>query len=184
MLILLPPSEKKSANSGPAISVYTGVLYKAIDWTSLEEPAQARGAGTIAIISAKYGALRPLDPISPYKAKINTAELRDSVTKTLAAIDTPLIIDARSSTYKGVWTPPHGKSVDIKIFTHVDGAKKIITHMSKKTRGEVTRLLLLSKTIPTSPQELADIVSAQFDCELFSPTRTTAWRLEVATLTV
>jgi hypothetical protein len=51
--------------------------------------------------------------------------------------------------------------------------------MSKKTRGEVTRLLLLSKTIPTNPQELAEIVSTEFECALFEAKANEPWVLEV-----
>lgn len=51
--------------------------------------------------------------------------------------------------------------------------------MSKKTRGEVTRMLLLSKTIPTNPQELAEIVSTNFECELFESKGKEPWVLEV-----
>jgi len=61
VLILLPPSEKKRETSKPtpAIAVYTGVLYQALDWGSLSAAAQKRGEASIAIISAKYGAIAP-----------------------------------------------------------------------------------------------------------------------------
>jgi len=179
VLILLPPSEKKAAVAGPAISVYRGVLYSALGWATLSTAAQARGANSIAIISAKYGVLKPLDEIAPYKEKINTNAIREAVSTTLAAISSELIIDCRSSTYKGVWTPPNDKNVEIKVFTKVDGVKKVITHMSKKTRGEVTRLLLLSKKSPTNPQELQVMISQEFECELFDSTKNTPWVLEV-----
>ena len=57
MLILLPPSEKKSqtARPTPAIEVYTGVLYQALDWSSLTPAARKRGQSAVRIISAKYG---------------------------------------------------------------------------------------------------------------------------------
>ena len=179
VLILLPPSEKKAAAPGPAISVYTGVLYSALGWATLSSAAQTRGENSIAIISAKYGVLKPLDEIAPYKEKINTGAMRDSVSTTLAALSSELIIDCRSSTYKGVWTPPYDKNVEIKVFTKVDEAKKVITHMSKKTRGEVTRLLLQNQKTPTNPRELQAIVSQQFECELFQFTKDTSWVLEV-----
>ena len=51
--------------------------------------------------------------------------------------------------------------------------------MSKKTRGEVTRLLLLSKLVPTNPQELAEIISTEFECELFEAKANESWVLEV-----
>ena len=59
MLILLPTSEKKAEEAGPAIEVYTGVLYKALGWSTLSTFAQGRAQESLAIISAKYGVLRP-----------------------------------------------------------------------------------------------------------------------------
>jgi hypothetical protein len=182
VLILLPPSEKKSTELGAAIDAYTGVLYKAIDWQSLNKSSQSRGQKSIAIISAKYGVLKPLDEIEPYKQKINIAAMRGEITRLLESIETELIIDCRSSTYKGVWTPPLNKTVEIRVFKQVDGVKKVITHMSKKTRGEVTRLLLQSKIIPTNPQELHTVISAVYHCELITPTEISPWVLEVGIL--
>ena len=179
MLILLPPSEKKAAEPGPAITVYTGVLYQGLGWATLGESGQGRAQKSIAIISAKYGSLTCLDPIEPYKEKIDVAQMRTPITKALDAIEADLIIDCRSSTYQSVWTPPAEKCVEIKVFSKVDGVKKVITHMSKKTRGEVTRLLLLSKVVATNPQELAEIVSTNFECELFESNGKLPWVLEV-----
>jgi cytoplasmic iron level regulating protein YaaA (DUF328/UPF0246 family) len=179
MLILLPPSEKKAAEPGPAITVYTGVLYQGLGWATLTKAAQNRAQKSIAIISAKYGSLKCLDPIEPYKEKIDAALMRAPITKALDAIETELVIDCRSSTYQSVWTPPADKCVEIKVFSKVDGVKKIITHMSKKTRGEVTRMLLLSQVVPTNPQELAEIVSTNFECELFESNGKEPWVLEV-----
>jgi cytoplasmic iron level regulating protein YaaA (DUF328/UPF0246 family) len=179
VLILLPPSEKKSTEPGAAIDVYTGVLYKALGWQSLNKSSQSRGQRSIAIISAKYGVLKPLDEIEPYKQKIDNAAMRAQVTETLSARKATLIIDCRSSTYKGVWTPPHNKTVEIRVFTQVDGVKKVITHMSKKTRGDVVRILLEIKKIPTSPAELCAILSTQFKCELIPDTKSSPWSLEV-----
>lgn len=179
MLILLPPSEKKGKEPGPAIIVYTGVLYQGLGWATLTKAAQTRAQKSIAIISAKYGSLKCLDPIEPYKEKIDAAQMRTPITKALDAIEADLVIDCRSSTYQSVWTPPAEKCVEIKVFSKVDGVKKVITHMSKKTRGEVTRMLLLSKTVPTNPQELAEIVSTAFDCELFEAKANEPWVLEV-----
>ena len=145
MLILLPPSEKKARQPGAAIDVYTGVLYKALDWQNLNKSSQLRGQKSIAIISAKYGLLKPLDKIEPYKQKINTAAMREEITRFLEGVETELIVDARSSTYKGVWNPPRHKTVEIRVFTQAAGVKKVITHMSKKTRGEVNQSLLIPK---------------------------------------
>ena len=179
MLILLPPSEKKSASPGPAIQVYTGVLYAALGWDRLTKAQQRVGAQSIAIISAKYGVVRPMDLIEPYKEKIKNKKMAAQVAQALDGAESELIIDCRSSTYQGVWQSPTAITVEIKVFTRVEGVKKVITHMSKKTRGEVTHELLKATQIPKTPQELQTIVEQKFECELIKGTKREPWVLEV-----
>lgn len=179
MLILLPPSEKKSELAGPAIGVYTGVLYAALGWEGLTKAQQAKGSKSIAIISAKYGVLRPLDQIEPYKEKIKNKKMAPIVAKELDGAESELIIDCRSSTYQRVWQSPVAITVEIKVFTKVDGVKKVITHMSKKTRGEVTRTILTSNSIPETPGQLESIISEKFECELIQGSKKHPWILEV-----
>ncbi len=179
VLILLPPSEKKSADPGAAIQVYTGVLYAALGWNTLSKSQQKLGQSSIVIISAKYGALRPLDLIEPYKEKIDNKEMAPKVAAVLNQNTAELIIDCRSSTYQTVWQSPIEKTVEIKVFTTVEGHKKVITHMSKKSRGEVTRYLLQSTVVPQTPQQLHSIVSQAFTCNLIEATSKEPWVLEV-----
>jgi cytoplasmic iron level regulating protein YaaA (DUF328/UPF0246 family) len=179
VLILLPPSEKKAAALAPAIELYTGVLYAALGWNTLTKAQQKLAQSSIVIISAKYGALRPLDPIEPYKEKIVNKEMAPKVATVLDGLTPSLIIDCRSSTYQTVWQSPIEKTVEIKIFTTVDGEKKVITHMSKKTRGEVTRHLLHAEEEIINPQQLHKFVSKAFTCELIEATAKEPWVLEV-----
>ena len=101
------------------------------------------------------------------------------VADVLDEAETELIIDCRSSTYQTVWQSPVAITVEIKVFTKVDGEKKVITHMSKKTRGEVTHHILKSTKIPSNPIELEAIVSQQFECELVDGSKKKPWVLEV-----
>lgn len=179
MLILLPPSEKKSTTPGSAIDVYTGVLYMALGWKTLSKAHQKAGQESIVIISAKYAALRPLDSIEPYKEKIVNKEMAPRVAAILDTVETDLIVDCRSSTYQTVWQSPVAITVEIKVFTKVDGVKKVITHMSKKTRGEVVRHLLESSSEPKNPQDLQVIISQKFECELIEGSKKKPWVLEV-----
>ena len=179
VLILLPPSEKKSELPGPAIEVYTGVLYAALRWSTLTKAQQKLGQSCLAIISAKYGVVRPLDPIEPYKEKIKNKKMAAQVADVLDDAETELIIDCRSSTYQTVWQSPVAITVEIKVFTKIDGEKKVITHMSKKTRGEVTHHILKSTKVPSNPVELKAIVSQQFECELLEGDKKNPWVLEV-----
>lgn len=181
MLILLPPSEKKLETSAPtdAMSVYTGVLYQALDWKSLSPAARKRAEGYVAIISAKYGVVRPFSKIESYKAKINNKAIAEQVAAVLDPIKTPLIVDCRSSTYKTVWKAPVDITVEIRISTVVDGVRTVVTHMSKKTRGEITRWLLQSRSVPKTPEDLYAIVSEKYPCALTPSDGIEPWVLEV-----
>ncbi len=179
MLILLPPSEKKAEFQGPAISVYTGVLYQGLGWASLTKAAKSRGAKSITIISAKYGAISPTTTIRPYKEKIDNRKMGPLVSEKLDQHKAELIIDCRSSTYQVAWRSPIEKTVEIKVYTKVGSVKKTITHMSKKTRGEVVRAVLLSQVAPKNPEQLKQIISESFNCNLIRSGQNTPWILEV-----
>jgi cytoplasmic iron level regulating protein YaaA (DUF328/UPF0246 family) len=182
MLILLPPSEGKNQTPQgpqPAIAVYSGVLYKALDYPTLSPSAKARCEKLVVIISAKYGALSPSDPIEFYKEKFNSAAMRPNVEKKLAGYKQDLIVDCRSSTYQAVWSAPADVTVAIRASTVVDGERKVITHMSKKTRGEVTRALLVSRSIPKTVEDIYAIISEKFPCALTPPQDGDPWVLEV-----
>ena len=181
VLILLPPSEKKNATSKPtpAINVYTGVLYQALDWASLTAAAKKRGASAVVIISAKYGAVRPDQLIESYKEKIDNGAMRAPVSAVLDPIKTPLIVDCRSSTYKTVWHSPVEKTVEVRVSTVVNGVRTVVTHMSKKTRGEITRWLLQSRSLPKTPEDLYAIVSEKYPCALTPSDGVAPWILEV-----
>jgi cytoplasmic iron level regulating protein YaaA (DUF328/UPF0246 family) len=181
LLILLPPSEKKLETKSPtaAINVYVGVLYQALGWSNLSTAAKKRGEKSIKIISAKYGAIEPMSKIETYKEKIDNKKIASQVSAVLDSVRTDLIVDCRSSTYKSVWHAPIDITVEIHVSTVVDGVRKVVTHMSKKTRGEIAKLLLQSRSIPNSPEDLYAIVSEKYPCALTPPINGEPWILEV-----
>lgn len=151
----------------PAHEIYTGVLYQSLDWESLSVAAKKRGSESVLIISALMGAVRIDDCIPSYKLKMKSAMWKDQLSELCNALNHNLIIDCRSSTYSGVWNPPHEKTVAVRVFQIKDGKKSVITHMSKKFRGELTRYLL-QKREAKNMTELVELVSNQFDCD-FTP---------------
>ncbi len=161
------------------MAVYNGVLYKALDYPSLSASAKARCEKSVVIISAKYGALSPSDRIEFYKEKIDSAAIRPIVEEKLAGYKQDLIVDCRSSTYQAVWSAPEDVTVAIRASTVVNGERKVITHMSKRTRGEVTRALLVTRSIPKTPEDIYAIISEKFPCALTPPTDGHPWVLEV-----
>lgn len=181
MIILLPPSEKKVETNRPtpAISVYTGVLYQALEWSSLSPAAKKRGEAALVIISARYGAIKVTERIESYKEKIDNKAMAPQVAEVLDPIKADLIVDCRSSTYKTVWKAPAEITVEIKVSTVVDGVRTVITHMSKKTRGEITRWLLQSRSTPKTPEDLYAIVSEKYPCALTPSDGVNPWILEV-----
>ena len=181
MLILLPPSERKAPTEKPtqAMSVYAGVLYQALDWGSLSPAAKKRGETALAIISAKYGVVRPSQRIESYKAKIDNKAMRQPVADHLDSIKTGLIVDCRSSTYKTVWHSPVDITVEVHVSTVVEGVRTVVTHMSKKTRGEIARWLLQSRSVPRTPEDLYAIVSEKYPCALTPSDGVNPWILEV-----
>ena len=166
------------SHASPAIEIYSGVLYQALDWQSLGTAAKKRGRNELLIVSALYGVLSPDDPIAPYKAKLKISYWKPAISKVLDQLNPELIIDCRSSTYAGVWHPDPKKTVGIRVFQEHDGVRSVITHMSKKYRGQLTRLLLENKA-PTSPQELQAIANKQFTTELINPSDRESWYLDL-----
>ena len=94
-------------------------------------------------------------------------------------ISDELIIDCRSSTYKGVWAINPENTVDIRVFKVNGTERSVITHMSKKYRGELTRHLLKQATDPTSPAEVQRIAAQLFECELHAPVDGQPWALDL-----
>jgi cytoplasmic iron level regulating protein YaaA (DUF328/UPF0246 family) len=162
-----------------AIDVYTGVLYQALDWGSLSPTAKARGEKSILITSALFGLLRPNDVIPNYKAKIKTSDWKAVLKPALDGLEVDLIIDCRSSTYAGTWQPSPEITVAIRVFKKERGKISVITHLSKKYRGELTRVLLKAGKAPKTPGDLLVIAEKHFECKLIRPKGNLPWYLDL-----
>ncbi len=171
-----------------AVDVYSGVLYQALDFNSLDSASKKRAIKSIVIISALFGAVKLEDKIPSYKLdmakslpKIGSLNSlwKKVLPQALEKIKTDLIVDCRSSTYQGVWVPDLNKTVGIRVFTIKNGKKSVVTHMSKKTRGEVTKLLVQSSKPAKTPQELQKLINKRFKSDLIKPTSKTSWYLDV-----
>ena len=60
------------STGSPAIEAYTGVVFKALDFSALSAEAKARADRSLRIISSLYGWLRPADIIKPYRLDFTT----------------------------------------------------------------------------------------------------------------
>jgi len=150
---------------GRAIDIYSGVLYKALDFDSLPNLTKRRAETQLLISSALFGVLRLSDLIPHYKAKMRNADWSDVLPRVLNSLESELIVDCRSSTYATSWRPDPAITVAVRVFQVKNGERSVITHMSKKYRGELTRALLQSKA-PKNAEELLEVARTHFDAEL------------------
>lgn len=133
-------TELRRSPATSAAKLYTGVLFEALDLPTLDAASRRRATRQIRIISALYGTLRLSDKVSAYRLSmaVNLPGVGPLASfwkprLTAALPDDELVVDCRSSTYTAAWAPPARHWVQVS----VPGA----THMAKRTRGEVARIL-------------------------------------------
>lgn len=174
-----------SAPSLPAARVYTGVLYDALDYASLDAVSRRRANRWIVVVSALYGAVRPPDAIVPYRLSMSVnlpgvgplaGAWKPALGDVLADVaGRGLVVDCRSSTYAAAWTP-HGALAERWVQVRVPGA----THMAKHTRGLVTRRLCEAGQDVRRVPQLAGVLAPAFDVQLTAPAKPgRPWILDV-----
>ena len=105
--------------------------------------------------------------------------MRQFISTALDGAEKQLIVDCRSSTFKTVWHAPVDITVEVRVSTVIEGVRTVVTHMSKKTRGEIARWLLQSRSIPKTPVDLYASVSEKYPCALTPSDGVEPWVLEV-----
>jgi uncharacterized protein len=165
----------QSAPASPAIEIYTGVLYEALNWSALTAKARKRGEESVLISSALFGVVRPQDRIPAYRLSMDVslpklgglaAFWRPALAQAMERASTGLVIDCRSSTYAASWTPPAQLHYPVKVMTEKAGKRSIVSHMAKQSRGHLARLLLSSGRVPKTIDDVAEIAAQEFDVEI------------------
>ena len=168
-----------------ARDLYTGVLYDALDLSTLDAASTRRANRRLLVVSALYGALRMSDRVAPYRLSMGVnlpgvgplaghwrPHLQDVLVE---AAGRGLVVDCRSSTYAAAWVP-QGPAAERWVTVRVPGA----THMAKHTRGLVARALCEEPTDPRRPQALPELLARRFEVELSAPARPgRPWVLDV-----
>jgi uncharacterized protein len=194
---LAPQAERnrhlRSAPAQPAARVYTGVLYEALGLETLPPAARARADQSILIVSALFGLLRPSDVIPAYRLSMDVELARMGALARLwkpvldpvitqAAGDGP-IVDCRSSTYAAAWRPSRAlapRAMHVRVLQERAGTRTIVSHMAKKTRGEVARRLLTSRREIRRPEDVVAALRHAFTIETMPPARPGAgWTIDV-----
>jgi cytoplasmic iron level regulating protein YaaA (DUF328/UPF0246 family) len=181
--------------AAPAHVVYSGVLYEALGWPTLSPAARRRAGRQVLIASALWGWVRPNDRIPPYRLSMDgelpgfgplAAMWRPVTAAALAgaAGARGVVVDCRSGTYAAaapVRGPLAARTVGVRVLReNPAGARSVVSHLAKLTRGEVARHLLEQDTGPRTPQVLADAVAQRWPAELTPPPKPgTPWTLDV-----
>jgi cytoplasmic iron level regulating protein YaaA (DUF328/UPF0246 family) len=144
----------------PAAELYTGVLFTALGLADLPWDG-------VLIASALWGVVRPGDRIPAYRLEMTArppgigalaAYWRQPLRAALP--DRGLVLDLRSGSYATAWQPWRATRLVVRAFTEAsDGKRTVISHMVKRVRGEVARLVLQAGGAE-HPDEVAEIATA------------------------
>lgn len=182
-----------SAPSGPARSVYTGVLYDALNTDSLSGPAREIADRTLVVVSALWGAVRPSDRIPAYRlsmgtdlprhGKLNTW-WRPRLTPVLdEAASDHVVVDCRSAAYAAAWKAPAARTVSVRVEQlNEAGKRSVVSHNAKHTRGRVARYLCEFEAehgAIETVHAVRDALSTRWTVELLEPTARKAGTLTV-----
>jgi len=121
----------------------------------------------VLIASALWGVIRPSDRIPAYRLDMSAkppgigtlaAYWREPLRAALP--DRGLVLDLRSGSYAAAWQPRRATHLVVRAFTEApDGKRTVISHMVKRVRGEVARLVLQAGGAERS-DEVAEIATA------------------------
>jgi cytoplasmic iron level regulating protein YaaA (DUF328/UPF0246 family) len=148
----------------PAISRYTGVLYDALGYQTLEPAAQSHLHQHVGIFSALFGLVRSTDPLPAYRLSFDSALPQGKPGKQWAATSEALwaevssfVIDLRSEGYRGLAPLPPGKGIFVQLVQPGPrGARKALGHANKAFKGTLVRNLMLSRAEISSSSELVE----------------------------
>lgn len=170
----------RTAPCGPAVEVYTGVLYEALDVGSLTAAQRARLVDAVAIGSALWGLVRADDPIPAYRLSGETtlpglgpiaAQWKAPVTDLLAEQPGP-ILDLRSGAYQFGTLPVREDVAVGRVLLERNGRRSVVSHHNKATKGRAVRALVSSRRAHRSLDDIAaTLASAGMRCELHCSTR-------------
>ncbi len=168
----------RKAPCAPAIEIYTGVLFDALDVDSLRKPARRRLQASTVISSALFGLVRPDDLIPAYRLSGDVAlpgigspaaHWRDAVGAVISQ-STGVIVDLRSQMYANLGPIPAdcaSRAVSARILLEKNGKRSIVSHHNKASKGRLVRALAERTTQPKSVDDLMSALrELKWKCEL------------------
>lgn len=182
-----------TAAVGPAWSVYTGVLYDAIEIETLSAKAKAKFESENFVVSALFGLINVTDRIPAYRLSGDTVVPKigsltkfwsESITSIISDQD-DFVIDLRSGNY--VKLGPIDKAIaDQVVVPRImqkmpKGAPKVVSHSNKATKGRLVRALAQSTKSVKTVEQLAELAAkVALDVKIVKPAKSgSPWGLDV-----
>lgn len=170
-----PPGEAeadlvlRTSGTLPALRRYTGVLYDALSYGTLDPEARRRANASLVVASALFGLVRPKDAIPAYRLSGGTSlpglgglasHWRPVVEPVLAA-HTGLVVDLRSGPYARLARAPH--AVQVRVLRESEGVRAVVSHDNKWTKGLLARALCeqgasTAADVAVAGKAIADVV--------------------------
>lgn len=154
-------SDEATEEVRPAGFLFTGEVYRGLDFASLSDSEMKRAQEQLRILSGMYGLLKPFDLMYPYRLEMGTklevndkaknlyAFWGDKLTKSLLKETTKeeVIVNLASNEYAKaiLW-----KSIKQQVITPVfkefkNGEYKVVMTYAKHARGTMTRFIIREK---------------------------------------
>ncbi|MEY9965475.1 cytoplasmic iron level regulating protein YaaA (DUF328/UPF0246 family) [Streptacidiphilus sp. MAP12-16] len=187
----------RTAAALPAGELYTGVLYDALELSTLSREAHDRAERSLLVFSGLWGAVRIGDRIPPYRCSggVKLPPLgalgtywRGALAEVMPdVVGTGLVLDLRSTAYAALWRPSGevaARTATVRVLheREVGGVLKrsVVSHFNKATKGRLVRGLLEAGAKPESPAELVVALrDLKYTVEASAPAAGKPWALDV-----
>lgn len=168
----------------PVLEVYAGPLFEALGAATLSPAGQRRAAEDVVVVSALWGALRPVDRIPAYRLNVCSHLVglpgleglwREVLSPVLAEAAGPegVIVDLRATSYQAVGRPTGlaDRTVTLRVLPDVGAERAAGPQVSKRTRGAVVRHLVESDAALRTPEELVEVLTERWPARLSAAPR-------------
>lgn len=150
----------------PAIERYTGVLYEALDVTSLSDAARQWMNAHVFIQSALFGLVSASDQIPAYR--VSASSRLPTLSGTLKSVWQPaheqldwtrfgFILDLRSQDYVQLAPVPRGQGWYLRVVQRTDsGEVRALNHFNKAAKGHFVHKLAQAQVAVETAEELCE----------------------------
>ena len=135
----------------PALERYSGVLYEALDASTISSDGHRFAGDHILIHSALFGLVSASDLIPAYRLSHNSRlpgvsllTLWRAPLREVLATESGLVLDLRSDSYVKLGPAPH-RSWYVRVVSEDEGGRRTaLAHFNKKAKGVFARELILA----------------------------------------